>query len=167
MIAAKAVAFQEAFSEGFKEDQAATRRNARVLAEALASRGYRIISGGTDCHLFMMDVFQKGMTGQQAENVLGEIGVAVNKNAIPFDTNPPMKASGLRIGTPSVSTRGMREAEMKEIGALVADVLEDGSRAEVLAGARTKVQALCARFPFYEGLSGRYVGKSSGVGARG
>jgi glycine hydroxymethyltransferase len=167
MIAAKAVAFQEAFSKGFREDQAATRRNARVLAETLAGRGYRIISGGTDCHLFMMDVFQKGMTGQQAENILGEIGVAVNKNAIPFDTNPPMKASGLRIGTPSVSTRGMREAEMQEIGGLVADVLESGSRAEVLAGARAKVQTLCARFPFYEGLSGRYAGKSSGVGARG
>ena len=166
MIAAKAVAFQEAFSEAFRRDQAATRRNARVLAEALAGRGYRIISGGTDCHLFMMDVFQKGMTGQQAEKTLGEVGVAVNKNAIPFDTNPPMKASGLRIGTPSVSTRGMREPEMAEIGTLVADVLENGGRPGVAEGARAKVQDLCRRFPFYRGLSARLAGRTPGAGAR-
>jgi len=166
MIAAKAVAFQEAFSEEFRSDQAATRRNARVLAETLAGRGYRIISGGTDCHLFMMDVFQKGMTGQQAEKTLGEVGVAVNKNAIPFDANPPMKASGLRIGTPSVSTRGMRESEMAEIGTLVADVLEGGSRPEVVEGARAKVRDLCRRFPFYQGLSARLAGRPPGAGAR-
>ena len=166
MIAAKAVAFQEAFSEAFRRDQAATRRNARILAETLAGRGYRIISGGTDCHLFMMDVFQKGMTGQQAEKTLGEVGVAVNKNAIPFDTNPPMKASGLRIGTPSVSTRGMRESEMAEIGTLVADVLEEGGRPEVVEGARAKVQDLCRRFPFYQGLSARLAGRPPGAVAR-
>ena len=166
MIAAKAVAFHEAFSEAFRSDQVATRRNARILAETLAKRGYRIISGGTDCHLFMMDVFQKGMTGQQAEKALGEVGVAVNKNAIPFDTNPPMKASGLRIGTPSVSTRGMRESEMVEIGALVANVLEDGGRPVVAEGARAKVQELCRRFPFYQGLSARLAGRPPGAGAR-
>ncbi len=167
MIAAKAVAFQEAFSDRFRQDQAATKRNARALSGALAERGYRIISGGTDCHLFMVDVFQKGMTGQQAEKVLGEAGIAVNKNTIPFDTNPPMKASGLRIGTPSVSTRGMREAEMVEIGSLLAEVLGSGGSPGVLDGARARVRELCRRFPFYQGLAGRFAGPSPTAGARG
>jgi glycine hydroxymethyltransferase len=167
MIAAKAVAFQEAFSEEYRKDQAATRRNARVLADALARRGYRIVSGGTDCHLFMTDVFQKGMTGQQAERILGDAGIAVNKNTIPFDTNPPMKASGLRIGTPSVTTRGMREPEMTVVGDLVADVLESGGRPEVVTRAQAKVQDLCRQFPFYGGLAGRLTDPSPGVAARG
>jgi glycine hydroxymethyltransferase len=167
MIAAKAVAFQEAFSEEFRRDQVATKHNAGILAETLAGRGYRIISGGTDCHLFMMDVFQKGMTGQQAETALGAADIAVNKNTIPFDTNPPMKASGLRIGTPSVSTRGMREAEMKQIGNLVADVLESGGSPEVAGAVRAKVRELCEKFPFYQGLAGRFMAHSRGAEARG
>jgi glycine hydroxymethyltransferase len=115
----------------------------------------------------MMDVFQKGMTGQKAEEVLGEAGIAVNKNTIPFDTNPPMKASGLRLGTPSVSTRGMREPEMAEIGNLVADILESSGGSDVMNQARMRVLNLCRRFPFYQALAGRFTGKSPGVGARG
>jgi glycine hydroxymethyltransferase len=167
MIAAKAVALQEAFSEKFRRDQVATKSNARTLASTLEKRGYRIISGGTERNLFMMEVLPKGTTGQQAEKILGEAGIAVNKNTIPFDSNPPMKASGLRIGTPSVSTRGMREPEMVEIGNLVADVLECGGREEPLEGARAKVQDLCRRFPFYECLTGRAGGRPLDAGNRG
>jgi len=166
MIAAKAVAFQEAFSDRFRNTQAATIKNARVLCETLQARGFRIISGGTDCHLFMTDVFQKGMTGQEAESILGEAGVAVNKNTIPFDTNPPMKASGLRIGTPCVTTRGMGVEEMRQIGSLLADLLQSAGSEAVLARARDEVRTLCARFPFYQGLA-RSGYQEAGPGARG
>ena len=115
----------------------------------------------------MVDVFQKGMTGQQAEKILGEADIAVNKNTIPFDTNPPMKASGLRIGTPSITTRGMREKEMVEIGTVLAEVLESHGSPEVLGSARTRVEDLCRRFPFYRGLAGRRAGKIPATGARG
>ena len=161
MIAAKAVALREAFSESFRRDQAATRRNARRLAATLERRGYRIISGGTDTHMFLMDVFQKGMTGQQAETILGEVGIAVNKNVIPFDANPPLKASGLRIGTPSVTTRGMSEPEMDEIGSLLADVLESQGRKDILDRARVGIANLCHRFPFYQSLRGRATRSST------
>ena len=161
MIAAKAVALREAFSESFRRDQAATRRNARRLAATLERRGYRIISGGTDTHMFLMDVFQKGMTGQQAETILGEVGIAVNKNAIPFDANPPLKASGVRIGTPSVTTRGMSEPEMDEIGSLLADVLESQGRKDILDRARVGIANLCHRFPFYQSLRGRATRSST------
>lgn len=162
MIAGKAVALQEAFSASFRRDQVATRENARRLAATLEKRGYRIISGGTDTHMFLMDVFQKGMTGQQAETILGEVGIAVNKNAIPFDANPPLKASGVRIGTPSVTTRGMNEQEMDEIGTLLAEVLESrGGRKDVLDRARLGVANLCHRFPFYQNLRGRATRSST------
>jgi glycine hydroxymethyltransferase len=167
VIAAKAVAFQEALGDGFRRYQAATVRNARVLAASLEKRGYRIISGGTDCHLFLTDVFQKGMTGQQAETLLGEVGIAVNKNAIPFDRNPPMKASGLRLGTPSVTTRGMGEEELRVIGSLLADVLENPTRNEVLEHARQKVQELCAAFPVRRESAKPVSGPSPGLGDRG
>jgi glycine hydroxymethyltransferase len=166
VIAAKAVAFHEALGGGFRQYQAATVRNARVLAGTLESRGFRIISGGTDCHLFLTDVFQKGMTGQEAETLLGGVGIAVNKNAIPFDNNPPMKASGLRLGTPSVTTRGMGEEEMRAIGSLVADVLENPNRSETLEQARGQVQELCSRFPFHRESSDFLSGHSPGRGAR-
>ena len=161
MIAAKAVALREAFSESFRRDQAATRRNARRLAATLERRGYRIISGGTDTHMFLMDVFQKGMTGQQAETILGEVGIAVNKNVIPFDANPPLKASGVRIGTPSVTTRGMSEPEMDEIGSLLADVLESQGRKDILDRARVGIANLCHRFPFYQSLRRRATRSST------
>jgi glycine hydroxymethyltransferase len=160
MIAAKAVALREASGEDFRRDQAATVRNARALAGRLASRGFRIVSGGTDCHLFLTDVFEKGMTGQEAETLLGEAGIAVNKNAIPFDTQPPMKASGLRIGTPSVTSRGMREKEMTEIADLIAEVLDGRGRAGVREQVCRSVANLCRRFPFYEGLLSTRAGSA-------
>jgi len=166
MIAGKAVAFREASSEAFRRDQAATIQNAQALARVLDGRGFRIVSGGTDCHLFLMDVFQKGMTGHEAETALGEVGIAVNKNAIPFDTNPPLRASGLRIGTPSVTTRGMRKPEMDEIGELLADTLEGQNQQKILERCSARVSDLCRRFPFYRELLGRAT-RPSQAAARG
>jgi glycine hydroxymethyltransferase len=167
IIAAKAVAFREASSEAFREDQAATIQNARVLARILAQRGYRIISGGTDSHLFLTDTFQKGMTGVQAEKVLEQVGIAVNKNTIPFDTNPPMKASGLRIGTPSVTTRGMRDREMEVIGEIVVDVLQSAEGSPVHERASQRVRDLCQQFPVYASLLRRSSPSHPGTPARG
>ena len=149
VIAAKAVAFREAASDGFRESQALTVRNARHLSDRLKERGYRIISGGTDSHLFMIDVTARKMTGQQAESVLGEAGIAVNKNAIPFDPLPPMKASGLRIGTPAVTTRGMVESEMTVIADLLDRVLSAEGGSAPIESARQQVMELCGGFPVY------------------
>ena len=124
IIAAKAVAFREALQPDFKTYAAQIVANAKVLADTLADAGYRIISGGTDTHLMLVDVFAKGMLGSEAEAALGEAGITVNKNAIPFDTNPPLKPSGIRIGTPALTTRGMKEAEMRVIGGWIAEALE-------------------------------------------
>jgi len=167
VIAAKAVAFREAFSERFRLDMAATVSNARRLARTLQGRGHRIVSGGTDSHLFMVDVFRKGMTGQEAEQILGAAGIAVNKNTIPFDCNPPLKASGIRLGTPSVTTRGMREEQMIEIGNLVADLLESRDRTGVTESARMRVRQLCRRFPFYGGAAPLAVRPETGHESRG
>ena len=123
--------------------------NAKVLAETLAAEGFRIISGGTDTHLMLVDVFSKGMLGSEAEKALGEAGITVNKNAIPFDTNPPMKPSGIRIGTPALTTRGMKEAEMRQVGRWIADALLQRSDAAVLARIRKEVLGLCEAFPLY------------------
>ena len=120
MIAAKAVCFHEAMQPEFKDYARQIVANAKVLAETLAAEGFRIISGGTDTHLMLVDVFSKGMLGSEAEKALGEAGITVNKNAIPFDTNPPMKPSGIRIGTPALTTRGMKEDEMRQIGRWIA-----------------------------------------------
>ena len=116
IIAAKAVSFQEAMQPEFREYARQIVANAKVLAETLAAEGFRIISGGTDTHLMLVDVFSKGILGSEAEKALGEAAITVNKNAIPFDTNPPMKPSGIRIGTPALTTRGMKEEEMKQVG---------------------------------------------------
>jgi glycine hydroxymethyltransferase len=151
-IAAKAVAFHEAATDGFRRDQAMTVRNARQLSSEMAARGYRIISGGTDSHLFMIDVTARKMTGQQAEALLGEAGIAVNKNAIPFDPLPPMKASGLRLGTPAVSTRGMGEREMSLIAGFLDTVLSSGAGASDLEKVRRQVLDLCGSFPIYRPL---------------
>ena len=124
IIAAKAVAFHEALQPEFAVYAQQVVTNAKVLAEALAAEGYRIISGGTDTHVMSIDVFQKGMLGSEAENALGEAGITVNKNAIPYDTNPPMKPSGIRIGTPALTTRGMKESEMRVIAGWIAQALE-------------------------------------------
>jgi glycine hydroxymethyltransferase len=149
IMAAKAVSFQEALQPEFKAYAAQIVSNARVLAETLASEGFRIISGGTDTHLMLVDVFSQGMLGSEAENALGEAGITVNKNAIPFDTNPPLKPSGIRIGTPAVTTRGMKEAEMRQIGKWIASALQNRSNTDVLKRIRQQVFELAEMFPLY------------------
>jgi glycine hydroxymethyltransferase len=119
------------------------------LAETLASEGFRIISGGTDTHLMLVDVFSKGMLGSEAEKALGEAGITVNKNAIPFDTNPPMKPSGIRIGTPALTTRGMKEREMRNVGKWIAEALNKRNDASALARIRREVLELADAFPLY------------------
>jgi glycine hydroxymethyltransferase len=149
IMAAKAVCFREAMQPEFKDYARQTVANAKVLAEALAAEGFRIISGGTDTHLMLVDVFAKGMLGSEAEKALGEAGITVNKNAIPFDTNPPFKPSGIRIGTPALTTRGMKEDEMRQIGRWIAEVLNHRTDDAVLTGVRKKVQELAEGFPLY------------------
>ena len=152
IVAAKAVAFKEALDPAFSTYAHQVVKNAKVLAEALAAEGYRIVSGGTDNHLMLVDVFQKGMFGSEAENALGEAGITVNKNAIPYDTNPPMKPSGIRIGTPALTTRGMKEGEMKQIAVWIARALENRNDAGALRKIRGEVTELADRFPLYEFL---------------
>jgi glycine hydroxymethyltransferase len=123
--------------------------NAKLLAETLAGEGFRIISGGTDTHLMLVDVFSKGMLGSEAEKALGEAGITVNKNAIPFDTNPPLKPSGIRIGTPALTTRGMRENEMRQIGHWIAQALNNRTDAQALGKIKREVLAMCESFPLY------------------
>ena len=149
IIAAKAVAFREALQPGFKTYAAQIVANAKVLAETLANAGYRIISGGTDTHLMLVDVFAKGMLGSEAEAALGEAGITVNKNAIPFDTNPPLKPSGIRIGTPALTTRGMKEDEMRTIGGWIAQALDHRTDTAALARIRGQVMELAEQFPLY------------------
>ena len=149
IVAAKAVAFHEALAPEFTVYIDRVLENAKGLAAALAAQGFRIVSGGTDTHLFSMDVFTRGITGKDAEKAAGEAGITVNKNAIPFDTNPPMVASGLRIGTPAVTTRGMGRLEMVAVGDLLARALERRDDAAALASIRGEVAALAARFPLY------------------
>ncbi len=149
VIAGKAVAFQEALQPEFKAYAAQTVANAKALAEAMQAAGFRVISGGTDTHLILVDVFVKGMLGSEAESALGAAGITVNKNAIPYDTNPPMKPSGIRIGTPALTTRGMKEAEMKMIAGWIAEALEHRSDAGRLAEIRGKVGELAEAFPLY------------------
>jgi glycine hydroxymethyltransferase len=149
IIAAKAVCFQEAGEAHFKEYQRQIVANAARLAQVLSSAGFRLVSGGTDNHLMLVDVFSKGITGKVAEAALGKAGITVNKNAIPFDQNPPMVASGIRVGTPAVTTRGMREAEMELIGELIARTLKTPDDDAALGMVRTEVERLCRKFPLY------------------
>jgi len=120
-----------------------------VLADALAAEGFRVISGGTDTHLMLIDVFSQGMLGSEAEKALGEAGITVNKNAIPFDTNPPMKPSGIRIGTPALTTRGMKEPEMRQIGRWISETLHHRSDGSVLRKIRDRVLEMAEAFPLY------------------
>jgi glycine hydroxymethyltransferase len=152
IIAAKAVAFREALQPEFAGYAQQIVANAKVLAEALASEGYRVISGGTDTHLILVDVFQKGILGSEAEHALGEAGITVNKNAIPYDANPPMKPSGIRIGTPALTTRGMKEAEMRVIAKWIVGALEHRSDAAKLGKIRSEVQEMAERYPLYPWL---------------
>jgi glycine hydroxymethyltransferase len=149
VIAGKAVAFKEALQPEFKAYAAQTVANAKALAAEMAAEGYRVISGGTDTHLILVDVFSKGMYGSEAESALGAAGITVNKNAIPYDTNPPMKPSGIRIGTPALTTRGMKEGEMKTIAGWIAEVLEHRNDAGKLAEIRGKVGEMAEEFPLY------------------
>ena len=149
IIAAKAVCFKEAMEPAFVDYQKQIVANAKRLAEGLKSAGFRLVSGGTDNHLMLVDVFSKGLTGKAAEAALGKAGITVNKNAIPFDQNPPMVASGVRIGSPAITSRGMREPEMDLIAEYIARVLAAPDDDGVAAAVREKVEALCRKFPLY------------------
>jgi len=149
IMAAKAVCFLEASQPSFRDYARQVVANAKVMAETLAADGYRIVSGGTDTHLMLVDVFAKGMLGSEAEKALGVAGITVNKNAIPFDTNPPMKPSGIRIGSPAVTTRGMKEAEMRQIAHWIAEALDHRTDAAVLAKIRKQVLGMAEEFPLY------------------
>src|SRR6267142_2013206 len=149
VIAAKAVCFQEAAGEEFRTYIRQVVRNARAMAARIASRKFRIVSGGTDTHLMLVDVFSKGINGKQAEQALEKAGITVNKNVIPFDQNPPLTPSGIRIGTSALTTRGMKEAEMEAIGDWIADVLDALNDESVQQRVRREVESLCARFPLY------------------
>ena len=149
IIAAKAVCFREAMQPEFRDYAKQVVANAKVLAETLAAEGFRVISGGTDTHLMLVDVFSKGMLGSEAEKALGEAAITVNKNAIPFDTNPPMKPSGIRLGTPALTTRGMKQDEMRQIGRWIAEALLSRADTAVLARIRKQVLELCETFPLY------------------
>jgi glycine hydroxymethyltransferase len=149
IVAAKAVAFAEALRPEFKTYAAQTVANAKTLAQALREAGFRIISGGTDNHLMLVDVFEKGILGSEAEAALGKAGITVNKNSIPYDANPPLKPSGIRIGTPALSTRGMKEQEMRLIGAWITKALDHRSDDAALDRIRGEVAELANRFPLY------------------
>ena len=149
VIAAKAVCFKEAMSKEFKEYQAQVVANAKKLASVLMKKGFEVVSGGTDNHLFLLDLSGKGLTGKAAEKALEKAGMTVNKNTVPFDEKSPFVTSGVRIGTPALTTRGMKEAEMEEIGGLIATVLEKIEDEAVLAEARKAASDLAARFPLY------------------
>jgi glycine hydroxymethyltransferase len=149
IIAAKAVAFREALEPAFADYAGQTVANAKVLAAAIADKGFRIISGGTDTHLMLVDVFEKGIFGSEAEFALGAAGITVNKNAIPYDANPPMKPSGIRIGTPALTTRGMKEPEMLTIAGWIVDALEHRNDPAQLEKIRGEVAELAEQFPLY------------------
>jgi glycine hydroxymethyltransferase len=149
IIAAKAVSFLEAMQPEFREYARQIVANAKVLADTLAAEGFRIISGGTDTHLMLVDVFSQGILGSEAEKALGEAAITVNKNAIPFDVNPPMKPSGIRIGTPALTTRGMKEEEMKRVGRWISEALHHRTEAAVLGKIRKQVLGLAEAFPLY------------------
>lgn len=149
VIAAKAVAFKEALNDGFKEYQKKVIENAKKLAEELIKRGFRIISGGTDNHLMLVDLANKGITGKKAEEALDEAGITVNKNSIPYDERPPAITSGMRLGTPCVTTRGMGEAEMTDIAEIIDEVLKNNSDEAKIGMLRQRAGEICKRFPIY------------------
>jgi glycine hydroxymethyltransferase len=149
IIAAKAVCFREALQPAFKDYAHQVVANARALARKIMDEGFRVITGGTDTHLMLIDVFSHGILGSEAENALGQAGITVNKNAIPFDSNPPLKPSGIRIGTPALTSRGMREKEMVQTGAWIVEALNNSKDAQVLARIRKQVLELAEVFPLY------------------
>ncbi|MDD2446593.1 MAG: serine hydroxymethyltransferase [Tissierellia bacterium] len=147
VIAAKAVAFGEALKDDFKDYQEQVIKNAKVLAEGLIDNGFKLVSGGTDNHLLLVNVKSKGLTGKKAETLLDEVGITVNKNTIPNETETPFVTSGIRLGTPAMTTRGMKEEEMKEIAELITLALDENNDREEIKG---RVHALCSRFPLYK-----------------
>jgi glycine hydroxymethyltransferase len=149
VVAAKAVCFLEAQQPEFAVYQKQVVANARALAESLVGHGFRLVAGGTDTHLMLVDVFSKGVRGKEAEKALDRARITVNKNAIPFDTNPPFNPSGIRLGSPAVTTRGFGEAEMRQVGGLIAEVLQHIEDDTVLASVAGKVEALADGFPLY------------------
>jgi len=152
IIAAKAVCFREALQPAFRDYAHQVVANARALARKIMDEGFRVITGGTDTHLMLIDVFAQGILGSEAENALGQAGITVNKNAIPFDSNPPLKPSGIRIGTPALTTRGMREKEMVQTGAWIVEALRNHKDAQALARIRKQVLELAEAFPLYPEL---------------
>jgi glycine hydroxymethyltransferase len=150
VIAAKAVAFKEALEPSFKDYQRQVLANSRAMADVMIKRGYDIVSGGTDNHLFLVSMIKKGVTGKDAEAALGDAHITVNKNAVPNDPQPPMVTSGLRIGTPAVTTRGFAEKEVRDLAGWICDILDNVGDAAVRARVRTQVTALCQRFPVYQ-----------------
>ena len=152
IIAAKAVCFHEALQPAFRDYARQVVANAKALAQKMKDEGFRIISGGTDTHVFLVDVFARGMLGSEAENALGQASITVNKNAIPYDTNPPLRPSGIRIGTPALTTRGMKEKEMLQVGAWIVEALNNHKDSAVLARIRRQVHEFAEAFPLYPGL---------------
>jgi glycine hydroxymethyltransferase len=150
IIAGKAVAFKEALEPNFKLYSEQVVKNAKFMAQKLSEKGYRIISGGTDNHLFLVDVKKKGLTGKEAERILDEVGITVNKNTIPFETESPFITSGIRIGTPAVTTRGMKENEMAIIADIIGNVLEDTNNGSIYKESQQQINALCREFPLYK-----------------
>jgi glycine hydroxymethyltransferase len=149
IIAAKAVCFREALAPSFKDYARQVVANAQALAGKMTEEGFRVISGGTDTHLLLVDVFSKGILGSEAEKALGDADITVNKNAIPFDVNPPMKPSGIRLGTPALTTRGMKEKEMEHVGAWIAEALNNHKDSATLARIRRQVHEFVEAFPLY------------------
>ena len=152
VIAAKAIAFKQAAQPEFKKYMEQTVKNCKVMAEHFIKSGFRIVSGGTDNHLMLVDVFSKGLNGQQVEDILAQVNITINKNQIPFDTQPPMKPSGIRIGTPAMTTRGLDEAAMVEVADIICQALEKRADDKALAKLRDQVKALCAKYPLYPDL---------------
>jgi glycine hydroxymethyltransferase len=152
-IAAKAVCFKEAMSEDFKAYAAQIVANARAMADQLMQRGFRICSGGTDTHLMLVDLTSKGITGADAERVLDSVGIIANKNTIPFETRSASVTSGIRLGTPAITTRGLKEAETRDLANLIADTLENMNSEDVLKRVRGEIKQLCERFPIYNTLT--------------
>ncbi|KAB7622764.1 serine hydroxymethyltransferase [Alkalilimnicola sp. S0819] len=153
-IAAKAVAFKEALEPSFKQYQTQVVANARAMAETVQSRGYKVVSGGTDNHLFLIDLIDKGLTGKDADAALGRAHITVNKNTVPNDPQSPFVTSGLRLGTPAITTRGFGESECRELAGWICDVLDDIGNESVIEQVRGKVQAVCARLPVYQSNQG-------------
>ena len=150
VIAAKAVAFKEALSDEFKVYQQQVLDNAKALADELVKKGFRIVSGGTDNHLMLVDLRSKNITGKEAQFLLDEIGITANRNTIPFEPLSPFVTSGIRLGTPALTTRGLKEKDIREVADIIADVIENREDSAVIEAAKAKVQAICKKFPLYE-----------------